>query len=52
MKPIALIAPAQPIGTKAPPNGPGWLHEIKHDGFPHHGLAEWRPRAAPHTQGQ
>jgi bifunctional non-homologous end joining protein LigD len=33
MKPIPLIAPAQPIGTKAPPNGPGWLHEIKHDGF-------------------
>jgi hypothetical protein len=33
MKPIGLIAPAQPIGTKAPPGAPGWLHEIKHDGF-------------------
>jgi bifunctional non-homologous end joining protein LigD len=21
------------ITVKAPPSGPGWLHEIKHDGF-------------------
>jgi bifunctional non-homologous end joining protein LigD len=20
-------------GAKAPPSGPGWVHEIKHDGF-------------------
>jgi ATP-dependent DNA ligase len=22
-----------PLPAKAPPSGPGWLHEIKHDGF-------------------
>ena len=21
------------VTAKAPPSGPGWLHEIKHDGF-------------------
>jgi ATP-dependent DNA ligase len=25
--------PALPCPAKAPPTGPGWLHEIKHDGF-------------------
>jgi ATP-dependent DNA ligase len=25
--------PCLPSPTKAPPSGPGWLHEIKHDGF-------------------
>jgi hypothetical protein len=23
-----------PTGSKAPPRGKEWLHEIKHDGFP------------------
>jgi bifunctional non-homologous end joining protein LigD len=27
-----LIEPSLP-STKAPPSGPGWIHEIKHDGF-------------------
>ncbi len=25
--------PCLPRPTQVPPNGPGWIHEIKHDGF-------------------
>ncbi len=25
--------PCLPRPTKEPPSGPGWIHEIKHDGF-------------------
>src|SRR5262249_3583557 len=28
-----LIHPCQPIVAKQPPNGPGWAHELKHDGY-------------------
>jgi hypothetical protein len=28
-----LIEPCLPTPAKAPPCGPDWLHEIKHDGF-------------------
>src|SRR6478672_2076501 len=28
-----FIEPCLPRGTAAPPAEPGWLHEIKHDGF-------------------
>jgi ATP-dependent DNA ligase len=28
-----LIEPCLPKPAKAPPSGPGWIHEIKHDGF-------------------
>jgi ATP-dependent DNA ligase len=28
-----LIEPCLPSPAKAPPSGPDWLHEIKHDGF-------------------
>ncbi len=28
-----LIEPSLPKPAKAPPSGPGWIHEIKHDGF-------------------
>src|SRR5215470_13246694 len=28
-----IIEPCLPSAAKAPPSGPGWLHEIKHDGF-------------------
>jgi len=27
------LGPCLPSPAKAPPNGPDWLHEIKHDGF-------------------
>jgi bifunctional non-homologous end joining protein LigD len=30
---LAIIEPCLPSPAKAPPSGPGWLHEIKHDGF-------------------
>jgi bifunctional non-homologous end joining protein LigD len=30
---IGLIEPCLPTPAKAPPAGPDWLHEIKHDGF-------------------
>jgi bifunctional non-homologous end joining protein LigD len=30
---VGIIEPCLPSPAKAPPLGPGWLHEIKHDGF-------------------
>jgi bifunctional non-homologous end joining protein LigD len=32
-RPSYLIEPCLPSPAKAPRSGPGWLHEIKHDGF-------------------
>jgi bifunctional non-homologous end joining protein LigD len=31
--PLEIVEPCLPTSAKAPPSGPGWLHEIKHDGF-------------------
>jgi hypothetical protein len=31
--PAAYIHPCQPIGARQPPTGPGWAHELKHDGY-------------------
>jgi ATP-dependent DNA ligase len=28
-----FVEPCLPLPAKAPPSGPDWLHEIKHDGF-------------------
>ena len=28
-----FVEPCLPSSAKKPPRGPGWLHEIKHDGF-------------------
>jgi len=30
---LGIIQPCLPSPAKKPPSGPGWLHEIKHDGF-------------------
>jgi bifunctional non-homologous end joining protein LigD len=30
---LGIVEPCLPSPTRAPPSGPGWLHEIKHDGF-------------------
>ena len=30
---LGVIEPCLPTPAKAPPSGPGWIHEIKHDGF-------------------
>jgi bifunctional non-homologous end joining protein LigD len=30
---LGVLEPCLPSPAKAPPSGPGWLHEIKHDGF-------------------
>jgi ATP-dependent DNA ligase len=30
---LGIIEPCLPSPAKAPPSGPNWLHEIKHDGF-------------------
>ncbi len=32
-RPHSTIAPCLPKSAKEPPAGPGWIHEIKHDGF-------------------
>ena len=31
--PAAFIPPCQPTAAREPPSGPGWLHELKHDGY-------------------
>jgi bifunctional non-homologous end joining protein LigD len=31
--PLGFIRPCEPALVAYPPAGPGWLHEIKHDGF-------------------
>jgi len=30
---LGIIKPCLPSPAKAPPSGPGWIHEVKHDGF-------------------
>jgi ATP-dependent DNA ligase len=30
---LGIIEPCLPSPAKAPPSGPSWIHEIKHDGF-------------------
>jgi bifunctional non-homologous end joining protein LigD len=30
---LGIIEPCLPSPAKTPPSGPGWIHEIKHDGF-------------------
>jgi ATP-dependent DNA ligase len=30
---FAFIEPCLPSPAARPPSGPGWVHEIKHDGF-------------------
>jgi ATP-dependent DNA ligase len=30
---LGIVEPCLQSPAKAPPSGPGWLHEIKHDGF-------------------
>jgi hypothetical protein len=32
-KPPGFIPPCQPALADSPPSGPGWLHEIKFDGY-------------------
>jgi bifunctional non-homologous end joining protein LigD len=32
-KPPSFILPCQPALAERPPSGPGWLHEIKFDGY-------------------
>jgi hypothetical protein len=32
-RPLARFEPCLPRPAKTPPAGPGWIHEIKHDGF-------------------
>ena len=32
-KPDGFILPCQPALADRPPSGPGWLHEIKFDGY-------------------
>ena len=32
-QPSGVPQPCLPTGAKAPPAGPDWIHEIKHDGF-------------------
>ena len=31
--PAAFIHPCRPTVSKRPPSGPGWVHELKHDGY-------------------
>src|SRR5512137_2013713 len=31
--PAAFIQPCRPTVVAQPPSGPGWVHELKHDGY-------------------
>src|SRR5689334_24409856 len=31
--PASFIHPCQPTVAERPPSGPGWVHELKHDGY-------------------
>src|SRR5262245_39527700 len=31
--PAAFIIPCRPVVASEPPSGPGWAHELKHDGY-------------------
>jgi bifunctional non-homologous end joining protein LigD len=31
--PAGFVIPARPVLASRPPSGPGWVHEIKHDGY-------------------
>ena len=31
--PLGFIHPCRPVVAKRPPAGPGWVHELKHDGY-------------------
>src|SRR6516225_4352817 len=31
--PVGFVRPCEPALVDRPPAGPGWLHEVKHDGF-------------------
>src|SRR5262247_536515 len=31
--PVDFVAPCLPCPAEHPPIGPGWIHEIKHDGY-------------------
>jgi bifunctional non-homologous end joining protein LigD len=33
-RPLGYITPCQPAAAHKPPSGPGWIHEVKHDGYP------------------
>jgi ATP-dependent DNA ligase len=39
LRPVGFIEPCQPTTGLKPPIGPGWIHEIKHDGYR---LMAWR----------
>jgi ATP-dependent DNA ligase len=39
LPPSGFIEPCLPSPAERPPSGPGWIHEIKHDGFR---LMAWR----------
>ena len=43
LKRTAFIVPSAPVLKKAPPSGPEWLHEVKHDG--------WRAQLHRHDGG-
>jgi bifunctional non-homologous end joining protein LigD len=43
LKRTAFIVPSAPVLKRAPPSGPEWLHEVKHDG--------WRAQLHRHDAG-
>ena len=49
-RPSGFVEPCRPSKASAPPSGPEWVHEIKHDGFR---LLVWRdgPRVRCFTRG-
>jgi hypothetical protein len=49
--PAAFIHPCQPIVAKQPSTGPGWAHELKHDGYRPQIFVSAAVEAAPEIGG-
>ena len=49
---LGIIEPCLPSPAKVPPSGPGWLHEIKHDGFCLMGRRDGAGREAEEDSGR
>ena len=48
--PAGFILPCRPTVADRPPTGPGWVHELKHDGYRLTGARPGRPSTPLHNE--